>query len=52
MTKLDQVPTQDGEPILRGTKAKDLLKFAGTWQGDDFEECLQLVYDTRSPSEF
>jgi len=31
---------------------KDLLKFAGTWQGEDFEECLQLVYDTRSPTEF
>ena len=39
---------QAGEPILRGSKAKDLLKFAGTWQGEDFEECLQLVYDTRS----
>ena len=33
----------DGEPILRGSKAKDLLKFAGTWQGEDFEECLQQV---------
>lgn len=52
ITKPDRVPTQDGEPILRGSKAKDLLKFAGTWQGDDFEECLQLVYDTRSHAEF
>ncbi len=43
---------QDGEPILRGSKAKDLLKFAGTWQGDDFEKCLQSVYDTRSQAEF
>jgi hypothetical protein len=48
----DSVPIHDGDPILRGSKAKDLLKFAGTWQGDDFEECLKLVYDTRSPSEF
>ena len=46
------VPTKDGEPILHGSKAKDLLKFAGTWQGEDFEECLQLVYDTRSQAEF
>lgn len=45
-------PAPEGEPILRGSKAKDLLKFAGTWQGDDFEECLQLVYDTRSHAEF
>ncbi|NJL64518.1 MAG: hypothetical protein HC903_25205 [Methylacidiphilales bacterium] len=39
-------------PIIRGSKAEDLLKFAGTWQGDDFEECLQLVYENRSRSEF
>ncbi|MBS9389381.1 MAG: hypothetical protein HEQ33_10965 [Dolichospermum sp. WA123] len=50
--KSSSVPAQDGEPILRGSKAKDLLKSAGTWQGDDFEKCLQLVYDTRSESEF
>lgn len=43
---------KDEEPILRGSKAKDLLQFAGTWQGNDFEECLQLVYDTRSQAEF
>jgi len=48
----DKVPIHDGEPILRGSKAKDLLKFAGTWQGDDFEECLHLVYGTRSSAEF
>ncbi|HEY9800860.1 MAG TPA: hypothetical protein V6D25_10915 [Leptolyngbyaceae cyanobacterium] len=46
------VSQKEGEPILRGSKAKDLLKFANTWQGDDFEECLQLVYDTRSQTEF
>jgi hypothetical protein len=51
-TRASKVPIEDGEPILRGSKAKDLLKFAGTWQGDDFEECLQLVYDTRSQAEF
>ncbi|MBS9392311.1 MAG: hypothetical protein HEQ29_03885 [Dolichospermum sp. LBC05a] len=50
--KSSSVPAQDGEPILRGSKAKDLLKFAGTWQGDDFEKCIQLVYDNRSKSEF
>lgn len=51
-TGSNKVPIQDGEPILSGSKAKDLLKFAGTWQGEDFEECLQLVYDTRSQAEF
>ncbi|MEH2193877.1 MAG: hypothetical protein V7K98_14745 [Nostoc sp.] len=43
---------REATPILRGSKAEDLLKFAGTWQGDDFEECLQLVYETRSQAEF
>lgn len=43
---------QEAAPIQRGSKAEDLLNFAGTWQGDDFEECLQLVYETRSPAEF
>jgi hypothetical protein len=44
--------THEAIPILRGSKTEDLLKFAGTWQGDDFEECLQLVYETRSQAEF
>ncbi|MEH2318090.1 hypothetical protein [Nostoc sp.] len=43
---------EEATPIIRGSKAEDLLKFAGAWQGDDFEECLQLVYETRSPAEF
>ena len=42
----------EATPIIRGSTAGDLLKFAGTWQGDDFEECLQLVYETRSQAEF
>jgi hypothetical protein len=43
---------QEATPIIRGSKAEDLLKFASTWQGDDFEECLQLVYETRSSAKF
>ncbi|MBD2390222.1 hypothetical protein RI030_15750 [Aphanizomenon flos-aquae NRERC-008] len=50
--KSSSIPVKDGEPILRGSKAKDLLKFAGTWQGEDFEKCLQLIYDTRSEAKF
>lgn len=42
----------DDQPILTGSTAADLLQFAGIWQGDDFEECLQSVYDTRLPAEF
>ncbi|NJL10650.1 MAG: hypothetical protein HC908_12110 [Calothrix sp. SM1_7_51] len=51
-TNEERPKVQEAKPILRGSKAEDLLKFAGTWQGDDFEECLQLVYDTRSQAEF
>ncbi len=27
--------------------AASLLKYAGTWNGDDIEDCLQLVRETR-----
>jgi hypothetical protein len=39
-------------PIKRGSKAIDLLKFAGTWQGNDLEECLRFVHEIRSKSQF
>ena len=39
-------------PIKRGIKAGDLLKFAGTWQGNDLEDCLHLVHETRSKAQF
>lgn len=38
-------------PTLPGTTLDDLLKFAGTWEGDDIRECLQLVHETRAPLE-
>jgi hypothetical protein len=51
-TQPDSLHPIIAEPILRGSKAEDLLQFAGTWQGDDFEECLQSVYDNRAPAQF
>jgi hypothetical protein len=47
-----QRPLRRLAPIKRGNKAGDLLKFAGTWQGDDLEKCLRLVHETRSKSKF
>ncbi len=44
--------TDDGTPILTGATGADLLQFVGTWQGDDLEECLESVYETRSPAKF
>ncbi len=42
----------NSSPPLRGSTAKDLLEFAGTWEGDDIRECLQLVHESRAPLEF
>lgn len=39
-------------PIKRGKTAKDLLQFAHTWQGDDLEDCLNFVQETRSETQF
>lgn len=39
-------------PIKLGSKAGDLLQFAGTWQGNDLEDCLHLVKETRSKTQF
>lgn len=36
----------------RHSTARSLLKYAGAWVGDDLEECLKLVYLTRSKAEF
>lgn len=41
-----------GEPVLQGSKASNLLKFADTWEGNDFKEYLKLVYETRSKAKF
>lgn len=47
LPEVSETPPQNNH-----STAQSLLKYAGTWEGDDFEECLQLVYDTRSPLEF
>ena len=53
----EQVPRRaddSSNPAItwRGSKASDLLKFAGIWAGDDLEECRQAVYDNRTEAEF
>ncbi len=39
-------------PLKRGKKVKDLLKNIEKWQGNDLEECLNIVYETRSKTQF
>jgi Protein of unknown function (DUF2281) len=50
--KTSHIAKQSNKNNLRGSTAEDLLEFAGTWEGDDIRECLQLVHDTRMPLEF
>ena len=36
----------------RPASGRSILRHAGTWAGDDFQECLQMVYDTRGKAKF
>ena len=45
--ELEQFSQTSGLPY-RPASGKSLLDYQGGWAGDDFEECLQLVYDSRS----
>lgn len=39
-------PTQEAT-TYKPASGRSLLRHAGTWVGDDLEDCLQLVYETR-----
>ena len=52
---LDQERDEGGAIASEGpapTPASALLQFAGTWVGDDLQECLELVYLTRGKAQF
>jgi hypothetical protein len=36
----------------RPASGRSVLRHAGTWEGDDFDKCLQLVYATRGKAKF
>jgi hypothetical protein len=42
---------EQAPPVKKGTVG-DLLQFAGKWQGDDAQECLDMVYATRSRASY
>lgn len=46
----------DKPPVFRPadglSTARSLLHYAGSWEGDDLDECLKLVYATRSKAKF
>ena len=50
LTVLPEDPTPaspENPPLFRPASGHSLLRHAGTWAGDDLEECLQMVYDNR-----
>ena len=44
--------TKERSNISTGASLLADLKNIGTWKGDDLEECLQDVGDTRLPAQF
>lgn len=42
----------DTEQTYRPASGRSILRHAGTWEGDDFEECLEMVYATRGKAKF
>ena len=40
------------QPTFRPGSGRSILHHAGKWQGEDFHDCLQSVYDTRSEAKF
>ena len=39
-------------PAVRRRVGPSFLEFAGSWAGDDLEECLAAVYANRGPARF
>jgi len=47
LTNSVELPELQPTVIKRNKSAQDLLKHVNTWQGDDLEECLDFVMETR-----
>ncbi len=52
LTRKEGIPDIQPTAIKRNKHAQDLLKHANTWQGNDLEECLDFVIETRSEARF
>lgn len=49
----NQIATEAYKPAhSTGRSLLEHLKTIGTWEGDDFEECLEMVYATRGKAKF
>ena len=52
LESVEEVAQAQADLPLRPASGCSLLRHAGTWQGDDFEECLQSVVESRGQVEF
>jgi len=50
--KRSQKSGSDLDSKEKESTARKILKFADTWQGNDFEECLEEVHRTREETIF
>lgn len=44
--------TDSSQLPYRPASGRSILRHAGTWAGDDFDECLKSVYATRGKAKF
>ncbi|WP_298266769.1 hypothetical protein [Geobacter sp.] len=53
-TTVSRAERLPGEMLAKARRstAKSLLKFAGTWAGDDLDRCLKEAYDARAKAIF
>ena len=51
-THTKETSTEASQLPYRPASGRSILRHAGTWAGNDFEECLQLVYATRGKARF
>ncbi|MBD2303375.1 DUF2281 domain-containing protein [Nostoc sp. FACHB-190] len=50
--QLHENSTDNSQIPYRPASGRSILRHAGTWAGDDFDECLQSVYATRGKAKF
>jgi hypothetical protein len=44
--------TEESQKYYRPASGRSILRYAGKWEGDDLEDCLQQVYATRGKAKF
>lgn len=50
--KPEETAIDSSQLPYRPASGRSILRHAGTWEGEDFQECLELVYATRGKAKF